>query len=96
MLGQLDWNLSLIKMLFTSIFFNFNAYINHSLCSNEVIHKNYISWISGSWVSFLVLAQDPKSSQASTKISANTVQKPAAYRPPHAKSAAAVQAEVCI
>ncbi|XP_008791787.2 eukaryotic translation initiation factor 2A [Phoenix dactylifera] len=39
-------------------------------------------------------AQDPKSSQASTKISANTVQKPAAYRPPHAKSAAAVQAEL--
>lgn len=52
--------------------------------------------MSGWWVSFIVLAQDPKSSQASTKISANTVQKPAAYRPPQAKSAAAVQAEVHI
>ena len=48
-------------------------------------------------MSFIIVsAQGPKSSQVSTKISANTVQKPAAYRPPQAKNAAAVQAEVCI
>lgn len=38
--------------------------------------------------------QDPKSSQASTKVPTNVVQKPAAYRPPHAKNTAAVQAEL--
>ncbi|KAJ7947457.1 Eukaryotic translation initiation factor 2A [Quillaja saponaria] len=39
--------------------------------------------------------QAPKSTQASSKTtSATTAQKPAAYRPPHAKSAAAVQAEL--
>lgn len=38
--------------------------------------------------------QDPKSSQASSKVPATPVQKPAAYRPPQAKQAAAVQAEL--
>lgn len=38
--------------------------------------------------------QDPKRSQGSSKVTANAVQKPAAYRPPHAKNAAAVQAEL--
>lgn len=40
--------------------------------------------------------QDPKSSQASSKAGVNPVQKPAAYRPPHAQHAAAVQTEVFI
>ncbi|XP_074338962.1 eukaryotic translation initiation factor 2A isoform X2 [Apium graveolens] len=41
-------------------------------------------------------AKGPKSSQTSTKSTSTNpaVQKPAAYRPPHAKSAAAVQAEL--
>lgn len=38
--------------------------------------------------------QDPKSSQASSKASVNPVQKPAAYRPPQAKQAAAIKAEL--
>ncbi|KAI4324359.1 hypothetical protein L6164_023907 [Bauhinia variegata] len=40
--------------------------------------------------------QGPKSTQASTKASSSNLpaQKPAAYRPPHAKAAAAIQAEL--
>jgi len=46
----------------------------------------------------LFAGQGPKPTQVSTKASsANpTAQKPAAYRPPHAKTAAAIQAEVHI
>jgi hypothetical protein len=46
----------------------------------------------------LFAGQGPKPTQATTKASsANpTAQKPAAYRPPHAKTAAAIQAEVHI
>jgi translation initiation factor 2A len=44
----------------------------------------------------LFSGQGSKASQASTKTTSNNppAQKPAAYRPPHAKNAAAVQAEV--
>lgn len=39
-------------------------------------------------------AQDPKTSSASTKAPVNVIQKPAAYRPPHAKGVAAAKAEL--
>ena len=44
----------------------------------------------------LISGQGSKSTQASTKASSANppAQKPAAYRPPHAKTAAAIQAEV--
>ncbi|KAB1213218.1 hypothetical protein CJ030_MR5G022395 [Morella rubra] len=43
-----------------------------------------------------ISGQGSKSSQTSTKTTSNnpSVQKPAAYRPPHAKNAAAIQAEL--
>lgn len=44
----------------------------------------------------LIAGQGPKPTQASTKASSGNspAQKPAAYRPPHAKTAAVIQAEV--
>lgn len=43
----------------------------------------------------LLVGQGPKSSQSAAKASpANPPQKPTAYRPPHAKQAAAAKAEV--
>lgn len=51
-------------------------------------------WVHG--FCLIVSAQGSKSSQSSTKTAPTPAQKPAAYRPPHAKTAAAVQAEVFI
>lgn len=42
------------------------------------------------------VSMNTSQASASTMVSTNTVQKPAAYRPPHAKNAATVKAEVCL